>query len=103
LPAPAAPPPQQQSPTAQPVRFWALPTPGSTTTTVVTTTSSSNSSPHVNVVLPIPYRLPPQRYCPAVDKPWVWDADHPGLDVLGRTCNQPASLYGHVQPPGGDE
>mmetsp|Transcript_19267 Transcript_19267/g.33254 ORF Transcript_19267/g.33254 Transcript_19267/m.33254 type:complete len:467 (-) Transcript_19267:635-2035(-) len=42
----------------------------------------------VRVMLPLPYSLPPQRYT-GQDQPWMVDAQHEGLDLLGNASNRP--------------
>mmetsp|Transcript_4315 Transcript_4315/g.13024 ORF Transcript_4315/g.13024 Transcript_4315/m.13024 type:complete len:138 (+) Transcript_4315:1421-1834(+) len=37
-----------------------------------------------DVVLPIPYRLPPPKYAKS-DRPWFWDGQFTKPDVFGRT------------------
>lgn len=68
--------------------------PGQTAASEAGPSSSSSSAPataaaakkaKVEVVfLPVPYALPPPRYRPGVDQPWVTDVAFSGPDSLGR-------------------
>lgn len=47
----------------------------------------------LRVPLPIPYRLPPQRYAAGVDRPWMWDVEFSGVDTLGCTIDSPRGRH----------
>lgn len=56
-------------------------------------------SAFADVLLPVPYLLPPQHYA-AGDKPWCVDVQHPGRDQVGCTCaERSAGYYGNTEPP----
>ena len=51
-----------------------------------------------DVVLPVPYPLPPQPYVEGVDEPWRTKEAFPGADSAGLTMQQSYarnSHYGH--------
>lgn len=50
-------------------------------------------------VVYLPYALPPEPYAEG-DEPWAHDAEHAGLDSLGRAPGYRESLYGRVQGQG---
>ena len=50
-------------------------------------------------VVYLPYALPPVPYAEG-DAPWAVDAEHAGLDSLGRPPSYRESLYGRVQGGG---
>lgn len=85
----------------QPLQFWSWPDSPAALQAV------ESSAPIMH--LPVPYRLPPQKYT-AADTPWTVDGQSAGnldqaalLDELG--CLLPAvlgseSMYGHVEGGG---
>ena len=55
------------------------------------------SSKPGQMLLPVPYKLPPSPYGPE-DVPWMVDGNFPGMDNHGRTVHQEyPPLYGHVE------